>query len=147
MPPPVERPPSPVRDGLVTIRWADLEAKLSIASGHLSVTDIDDELALRAVFPRCEIELSRVAPKGVDMASADWDALEAKDVYGVFFGLEADVTYFALVREHPEEAAKEFARKELLRAQAAAEMRRRVANSEAAAKPEPHLKLHEAVET
>ena len=123
-----ERPPSPVRDGLVIIKYADLMARLSIESGHLSVDLIDDELALRAVYPRCDIELSRIQPIGVDMKTADWDRLEARDTYGVFFGLEAGVTYFVVIREHPEEIEKDEMRRQVLRAESEAELdRRRIA--------------------
>jgi hypothetical protein len=120
--------PEPVRDGFITIVWADLTARLPVEGGHVSVCDIDAELALRAVFPRCDIELTRVPPRGIDMRTAAWDALEAKDSYDVFFDLRADVTYYALVREHEAEAAADEARKEEIRAGSDAALAARAAS-------------------
>lgn len=117
-------------DGFITIVWADLIVRLAVSAGHVSVSDIDDELALRAVFPRCDIELTRIAPKGVDMRTAAWDALEARDTYGIFFGLIPDTTYYALVRENEEEAEKEELRRQALRAQTEATLASRRAHSE-----------------
>jgi hypothetical protein len=122
--------PAPALDGFVTIIWADLVVRLAVSAGHVSVSDIDDELALRAVFPRCDIELTKIAPKGVDMRTAAWDALEARDTYGIFFGLIPDTTYFALVRENEEEAEKEELRRKALRAQTEATLASRRAQSE-----------------
>jgi len=134
-----ERPPSPLRDGLVSIKYADLMARLSIESGHLSVDLIDDELALRAVYPRCDIELSRIPPIGIDMKTAQWDSLEARDAYGVFFGLEAGVTYWVIIREHPEEIERDELRREVLRAESEAELHRRRLAAESTESSEPLL--------
>jgi hypothetical protein len=134
-----ERPPSPLRDGLVSIKYADLMARLSIESGHLSVDLIDDELALRAVYPRCDIELSRIPPIGIDMKTAQWDSLEARDAYGVFFGLEAGVTYWVIIREHPEEIERDELRREVLRAESEAELNRRRLAAESTESSEPLL--------
>ena len=112
-------------DGFITIIWADLVVRLAVSAGHVSVTDIDNELALRAVFPRCDIELTKSAPKGVDMRTAAWDQLEARDAYDVFFGLVPDTTYYALVRENEEEAEKEEVRREALRIQTEATLAER----------------------
>lgn len=117
--------PEPELDGFITIIWADLVVRLAVSAGHVSVTDIDNELALRAVFPRCDIELTKSAPKGVDMRTAAWDQLEARDAYDVFFGLVPDTTYYALVRENEEEAEKEDVRREALRIQTEATLAER----------------------
>jgi hypothetical protein len=93
-----------------------MEARLACADGKLDSARVDEELALSFVFPRCEIERCTEAPRGVDMRTAAWGACAAKDTYGVFFGLVPGSTYWALVREHPEEAAKAEAARALLAA-------------------------------
>ncbi len=123
-PPP---PPPPCLDGIVSVRWADMEARLACADGKLDSARVDEELALSFVFPRCEIELCTEAPRGVDMRTAAWGACAAKDTYGVFFGLVPGATYWALVREHPEEAAKAEAARALVAAEGAAVVAARAA--------------------
>ena len=114
------------------VRWADMEARLACAGGKLDGAVVDEELALSFVFPRCEIELCTEAPRGIDMRTAAWGACAAKDTYGVFFGLVPGSTYWALVREHPEEAAKAEAARALLAAECAAVMAARAAAAAAA---------------
>lgn len=107
-------PPHPFEHltGQITVVWADMSCNLSINHGKLDVAVVDEELALSFVFPRCELELCLHPPKGVDMKSARWDDLLAKDNYGIFFDLQPGTTYFVLVREHPEEVAKAEAARE-----------------------------------
>ena len=119
-PPPVEEesaplPPPPCLDGVVVVVWADMQTRLTCVDGKLDVAQVDEELALSCVFPRCEIELCRVACRGIDMRTAAWDQCCAKDVYGMFFGLIPGSTYWALVREHPEEVEKAEAQRALVR--------------------------------
>jgi len=107
-------PPHPFEHltGSITVVWADLSCNLSITHGKLDVAVVDEELALSFVFPRCEIELCRHPPKGVDMKTARWDDCLAKDNYGILFDLQPGTTYFVLVKEHPEEVAKAEAARE-----------------------------------
>lgn len=118
--------------GHVQVRWADMEARLPCTDGKLEASVVNEELALSYVFPRCEVELCRVAPRGIDMRTAAWGECCGKDAYGLFFGLVPGETYWALVREHPEEVAKAEAARAVIVQECEAVMAARRAAEEAA---------------
>ncbi len=115
----------------MSVRWADMEARLQCVDGKLECSSVDEELALTYVFPRCDIELCLTAPRGIDMRTAAWGECVAKDCYNIFFGLVPGTTYWALVREHPEEAAKAEAARAAVVAEGEAVMAARRAAAEA----------------
>jgi hypothetical protein len=92
--------------GEITVVYCENRPKVKVSKGSCTVEDVDEETALTFVYPKCEIHLTLSKVLGNDWRTVDWSRLEARSKEGVFSGLIAGETYYAVVVEDGEEKLK-----------------------------------------
>lgn len=92
--------------GEITVVYCENRPRVTISKGCCTVEDVDEETALTFVYPKCEIHLTLSKVLGNDWRTVDWSRLEARSKEGVFSGLIAGETYYAVVVEDGEEKLK-----------------------------------------
>lgn len=92
--------------GVITVVYCENRPSVKVSKGSCTVEDVDEETALTFVYPKCEIHLTLSKVLGNDWRTVDWSRLEARSKEGVFSGLIAGETYYAVVVEDGEEKLK-----------------------------------------